>query len=107
MKLLRPVVALVLSFAAFTNFAPPVKACGPSYIEPVFVFKESPDLPFAEYARGRIGILQPGFGRKTLFIAYRYLNGRSFSSEEQQALVEALRGKAPEDDGGQALKTWL
>ena len=103
----RRILALILCLTAFFNFAPLAKACGPSFIEPIFVFKESPDLPFKEYARGQIGIVQPGFGRKTLFIAYRYLNGRSFTTDEQQALVEALRGKAPEDDGGKALKAWI
>jgi len=107
MKLYRRMLALILSLIVLVNFAPLVRACGPSSIEPIYVFKNSPDLPFTEYTRGRIGIVQPTFGRKTLFIAYRYLNGRSFTSDEQQALVDALRGKSPEDDGDQALKVWI
>lgn len=103
----RRVLSLLLSLTALFSFAPLAEACGPSSIQPIFVFKNSPDLPFQEYARGRIGIVQSGFGRKTLFIAYRYLNGGSFPSDEQEALVEALRGKAPEDDGGKALKAWI
>ena len=107
MNICRRVVASVLSLTVLLNFVPRVTACGPSSLEPVFVFTDSPDLPFGEFTRGRVGIVQPTFGRKTLFIAFRYLNGGAFTGEEQQALVEALRGKAPEDDGTEALKAWL
>jgi hypothetical protein len=107
MNVWRRLIAWVLSIAALLNFVPRATACGPSSIEPVFVFTESPDLPFEEFTRGKVGIVQSTFGRKTLFIAFRYLNGGAFTSEEQQALVEALRGKAPEDDGTAAVKAWL
>jgi hypothetical protein len=46
------------------------RACGPESIDPIFVFKTSPDLPFSQYARGNLGIVRPSFGRKTLVIAY-------------------------------------
>lgn len=107
MSFFRRALALFLLFPILINLTPAAKGCGPSFIEPIFVFKESPDLPFSEFAGGRIGIVQPGFGRKTLVIAYRYLNHSSFGSEEQKALVEALQGKAPEDDGTDAVKTWV
>ncbi|HXM34354.1 MAG TPA: hypothetical protein VN920_04165, partial [Pyrinomonadaceae bacterium] len=107
MRAWRSTVAFALSAVILINFVPVARACGPEYIEPIFVFKDSPDPPFADYARGKIGILRPTHGRKTLFIAYRYLNGSGFTADEQQALVEALNGKAPEDDGSEAVKTWI
>ena len=58
-------------------------ACGPSVIQSIFVFKESPDLPFSDFAAGKIGIIQPTFGRKTLLVAYRYLNGGTFTPDDQ------------------------
>jgi len=70
---LRKIIVMVL-LAAFANFIPAARACGPVSIAPIFVFDTSPDLPFAEYARGHLGIVRPSFGRKTLVIAYRYLN---------------------------------
>jgi hypothetical protein len=83
-------------------------ACGPSYLEPIFVFETSPDLPFEDYAAGKIGIVKPSFGRKTLVIAYRYLNGGSFSPDEQKQLISALEGAPPDaDDDAQALKVWI
>lgn len=101
------VLGILLSIVLLIDLAQPALACGPSYVEPVFVFTNSPDLPFAEFTRGKIGIVQPTFGSRTLVIAYRYLNGGSFTTAEQEALVAALQGKAPEDDGSQAIKTWV
>jgi hypothetical protein len=103
----RRVLAVGLAALFLLKFTPYSSACGPSSIEPIFVFSESPDLPFLEFTKGKIGIVQPTFGRKTLVTAYRYLNGGSFDSDEQNALVEALRGKPPEDDGASAIKEWI
>lgn len=107
MKLFRRALALLLSLLVVIECSPPALGCGPSFIEPIFVFKGSPDLPFNEFVNGRIGIVLPSFGRKTLVIAHRYLNGGSFGSEEQAALIEALKGTAPEDDGSDAAKLWV
>lgn len=107
MKKLRRTLVALLSCASIANLVSPARACGPSTIDPIFVFKESPDLPFTPYVHGNLGIVQPTFGRKTLFIAYRYLNGGWFSDDEQTALIDALNGTAPEDDGVKPLKAWL
>lgn len=107
MKFFRCYFALILAGLLLLESAPAVRGCGPSVIEPIFVFKESPDLPFNEFVNGNLGIVQPGFGRKTLVIAYRYLNGNAFDAGEQADLIEALKGKAPEDDGTAAVKIWL
>lgn len=107
MTLWRRITALVLSLTCLLGFVPATSACGPEYVEPIFVFKDSPDPPFAGYTQGKIGIVQPSNGYKTLFIAYRYLNGGAFTIGEQQALVEALTGKAPEGDDDAAVKAWV
>ena len=104
---IRGLLAIILCLAVLISFVRPVSACGPNYIAPIFVFENSPDLPFTDYLRGNIGIVRPSFGRKTLFIAYRFLNGGSFSAGEQEGLLEALKGKPPEDDGTEAIKTWI
>ena len=107
MKQSRQFFAFLVSLALLLQFAPSAKGCGPETLQPIFVFNDSPDPPFREFTEGQIGIVQPSFGRKTLVIAYRYLNGGSFGSEEQKALVEALKGTRPESDGQQELKAWL
>ena len=98
MRSLHRTIAIALSTLVLLNSAPVATACGPYSTEPIFIFEDSPDLPFTEFTSGKIGIIRPALGRKTLVIAYRYLNGGAFTSDEQSALVEALKGKAPEDD---------
>src|SRR4030095_875774 len=88
MKFYRCLVAALLALVLFAQFIPKTHACGPEILMPIFVFKESPDIPCAAFAGGKIGIVQPAFGRKTLVISYRYLNGGSFTPDEQHELVE-------------------
>ena len=98
MVMMKRVVALCLSVLMIINLAPVALACGPSYIIPVYVMDGSPDPPFGDFTRGNIGIVQPGFGRKTMVIAYRYLTGGSFNADEQAALIEALHGILSNED---------
>jgi hypothetical protein len=108
MKLPHRAFAAALIVLLLLEYAAPAFACGPWPTEPIFVFKESPDLPFAEFTAGKIGIVQPSLGRKTLVIAYRYLNGGSFTAEEQRELLDALKGIAPEEDSTEdAVKAWV
>ena len=107
MKFARAVIGLVMSAIILLNSMPAVRACGPTYINPIFVFRDSPDIPFQEFIQGKIGIVRPEFGRKTLFISYRYLNGGSFTPDEQQGLDDALHAKSPEDGVDNAIKAWV
>lgn len=107
MRSLHRTLAAGLAALMLLNLATPVNACGPVYTMPIFVFETSPDLPFAEFTKGKIGIVRPTFGRKTLVIAYRFLNGGSFTDQEQNDLLAALKGTAPEDDGETAVKAWI
>ena len=103
----REGTVLFILLVLLTQSLPLARACGPEPIEPIFVFKNSPEFPFEEFARGKIGVIQPTFGRKTLVIAHRYLEGGAFTEDEQQQLVEALKGKAPEEDDDKAIKAWI
>ena len=107
MKLPHRALAIALVALVLLNYAAPAVGCGPWPTEPIFVFKESPDLPFSDFTAGKIGIVRPSLGRKTLVIAYRYLNGGSFTGDEQQQLLEALKGTAPEEDSIEAVKAWV
>lgn len=107
MKASRTSIAVLLTMAVLFQFSPHAKACGPEFLQPIFVMRDSPDPPFREFTQGKIGILKPEFGRKTLVIAYRYLNGGSFNEEEQKALIEALKGTGPEPDTEAKVKEWI
>ena len=107
MKSRRYFLAVLLTTLLLLNSVPPVTACGPASTIPIFVFHESPDLPFEDITGGKLGVVRASLGRKTLTISYRYLNGGSFTPGEQSALVAALKGEPPEDPGDDALKAWL
>jgi len=107
MKLRHRALAVALAALLLLNYAVPATACGPWLTEPIFVFKESPDLPFSDFTSGKIGIVHPSLGRKTLVIAYRYLNGGAFTSDEQRQLIQALKGNAPEEDSVDAVIAWV
>ena len=100
MRYLHYTLAIALTALMLLNSLPSARACGPMVeSDPIYVSEQSPDLPFEEFTNGKIGIVRPSFGRKTLFIAYRYLNGGSFTTEEQNDLVEALNGTPPDENG--------
>lgn len=105
--MIRRAITGVCLFAILFQSHIAVNACGPSFLQPVFVFEDSPDLPFEEFAAGKIGIVKPTFGRKTLVISYRYLNGASFTADEQTQLVLALQARSSGDDGREALQAWI
>ena len=107
MRLPRHALAASLTIVMLLSGVSSVMACGPFYTIPIFVFKESPDLPFEDFVSGNIGVVRPTLGRKTLVIAYRYLNGGSFTAEEQKELILALKGLAPESDPENAVKAWI
>ncbi len=103
----RNFIALILMMLVLGQATRPTIACGPAFIDPIFVFRESPDLPFENFTNGNIGIVLPTFGRKTLVVAYRYLNGGSFTHDEQKELIKALKGTPPDGDGDGHLKAWI
>ena len=108
MRYLHYTLAIALTALMLLNSLPSASARGPMIeSDPIYVSEQSPDLPFEEFTNGKIGIVRSSFGRKTLFIAYRYLNGGSFTTEEQTDLVKALNGTPPDENGKAAVKAWI
>lgn len=68
-------------------FAIPGNSCGPFFPDAVFVQNSMPDGPYAAYAKGEIGIPQPGYRVLDLVVAYDWLNGHGLSDGEQQQAV--------------------
>ena len=86
--------------------------CGPGYISPVFDNEKAPENPYSNFAAGQLGIIKPDFRRSVLFAAYRYLNGGSFSVDDQKALVEVWKAEIdrdykPQDDISESVKAWV
>ena len=99
------IVTLVLLFV----LQPPTLACGPFTMEAIFVFTVHPSYPLDKFAAGDIGVVQPGYARSYLYVAYRYLENAPFSPGEQKALVELWKERlgSGSDLGDEAwIKSW-
>lgn len=105
LKSLIVIMALLSSLICTERTA---KACGPFAREAIFSYDKHPDIPLDRFARGELGVLEPSYARSYLYVAYRYMNGMSFNSTEQQALLSLWRDRlafdwaSSVDDGKQA-----
>jgi hypothetical protein len=102
---------LAIVLIAFVLSGPsPALACGPFSLDTIFVFTVHPEYPLENFARGDLGTIQPSYARSYLYVAYRYLNGNSFTPAEQNALVELWRDRLNlhwEPAEEQSVKRWL
>ncbi len=80
-------------------------ACGPSYDKAVFVSWIHPDLPLRSYAAGNLGVIQSGWAKSYLCVAYRYLANRGLNKIEQASMeriwIERLSSETSEVDTNQ------
>ncbi len=90
MALARRLALLGASLAALTALfiyrARVGLGCGPFFPYPAFTFRNRPDPPFEEFARGRLGIIQPTYSPLYLYVAYRDLAGVGFNASETKTL---------------------
>jgi len=92
---------------------PPTQyGCGPWFPVAIFSYSTHPDLPLKDYARGQLGILQPTYWRKYLYIAYRNLSGLGFTPAEIKILTseypeEGVRSSAEMQKVQTPARTWL
>lgn len=84
-------------------------SCGNMVIT-AFVYKDRPDRE-AEFIAGNLGILRPGFQRRYLTIAYRYLQQKPLTASEKKSLEDAMRPNvSPSDepyDPDPVLTAWV
>ncbi len=111
-KSFRVIICTLLACTFFLDGLPVTEACGPGYLTPVFDYKYAPENPFDDFAGGKIGIIKPSYHRVVLFAAYRYLNGGSFTADEQKALVDVWNADFNNRDYGDndvaaAVKIWV
>jgi hypothetical protein len=107
----RLIHSLVFAFVLCLIFSPTISlACGPFTLEAVFVFTVHPAYPLDRFAGGHIGVVQPSYARSYLYVAYKYLEGGSFTPREQRMLTELWKERL---DYGWSLgedewiKSWL
>jgi hypothetical protein len=81
-------------------------SCGPFFAEAVFTETRTP--PLSDYYQGRLGVLQPTFTRKYLFVAYRYLSGQPLTGKEVASLtVPSNESSEPGATTTTAIREWL
>ncbi len=83
---IRNLVLVFALFAGVLSNPPDLSSCGPFLPTAAFTFWKAPEDAAGRFARGQLGILQPGFPRFYLIIAYRYLTGVGLNAEERKAL---------------------
>jgi tetratricopeptide (TPR) repeat protein len=109
--LIRGIVTSLLALAVTTAAAPPAWACGSPYYYADFAYELYPDYPLDGFAGGNLGVLNPRFARSYLYVAYRYLSGKSFDASERKALLrlwdERLNYQAKHDSQEDAVKFWM
>ena len=82
-------LALVV-LAAFLLYSPPQSpSCS---ISVSAVFTRARDFSLEDAAKGQWEVLQPGFTRRSLILAYRYMSGRRLDEAERES---PLRGSSP------------
>ncbi len=101
----------ILTCALFALGSAPARACGPSFVLPVFAMDARPEN-FASFAKGNIGIIHPTFNRSALFASHRFFNNLPFSDKEQADLVRNWRAEyentdANEDSKNTAINNWI
>lgn len=83
-------LALVLILIFTLVFPPPFAlACGPFFRLAAYTDSRSPDLPYSDFLKGRLGTVQPTYWDVFLFAAYRNLVGLPFSASELAVLDNA------------------
>jgi outer membrane protein assembly factor BamD (BamD/ComL family) len=71
-------------------------ACGPDFPEAIMVSGLHPDLPLGQFARGNLGVIQAGYARSYLIVAYRYLSGNPLDAQEQSGIYKLWQQRLKE-----------
>jgi hypothetical protein len=87
MKRQRLMSGMLVAAAVATLSVPPQASACAFAPETYFTFTNHPDFPLKQFAAGDLGILQPGYARSYLLVAYRYLVGKPLTKQEQDGAV--------------------
>ncbi len=100
-RITRSIVATLLSLSFITMPIPPAKACAPELAFAILINGNHPDLPLKLFAGGNLGVVQPGWAKSYLVVAYRQLSGKPLSKPEQDSIVklwhERIKGESRYD----------
>jgi hypothetical protein len=86
------------------------RSCAPDFPRAIFVRPHGPDRPMTSFAGGKLGIVLPTWWRAYLLVAYRYLESKPLSPEEQHSLLERWdvdRALEPNSRTSDAIAKWV
>jgi hypothetical protein len=104
----RTLVAIAL--VAWLLQTRPGDPCGPFFPQAIFVRPHGPDRPMSAFSQGRIGIVLPTWYRAYLVVAYRYLESKPLTPQEQKSLLERWdvdHPLPPPDTTQRAIALWM
>ncbi len=81
-----------------------LSSCGPFFPTAVFTRTQAPDDE-ADFYRGHLGILEPGYARAYLVMAYRILSGEPLSDAQVASVTDLRRYRGSDIDS--AVKQWI
>ncbi len=98
--------SLVCALLLVVGSAVVMQACGPDFEPDIFVPAHRPVVP-QDFAKGELGVLQPGYFIADKVVAFRYLNGGTLNGDEQRQLkpVAAPFGEGYDDATVEASQT--
>jgi hypothetical protein len=108
-KTWKALVALPLIVSAMCLLPSRTSACGPFFTDALFVFTKHPDFPLAQYAGGKLGVVQPTWARSYLVVAYRALSANPLSDRETKDMTELWNDRLnlSDNSGTESVpKTW-
>ncbi len=83
----KSIISALLSLSFLMMPLPRAKACAPDLAYAILINGNHPDLPLKLFAGGNIGIVQPGWAKSYLVVAYRVLSGKPLSKLEQDSVI--------------------
>lgn len=105
----RSLLAGVLSAVVAAGVSAPARACGPYLPEALFTYELHPDLPLADFAAGKLGVIQPTYARSYLYVAYHQIHGGGFDADARRSLAalwDERLGRAPATEAPTAVEVW-
>jgi hypothetical protein len=83
---IKAVIALALVASISFLWPARTEACGPFFTDAIFVFTKHPDFPLEQFASGKLGVVDAGWARSYLVVAYRHLSGASLNGTEAKGI---------------------
>ena len=105
----KALLALALMVSVSFIWPRRAQACGPFFTDAIFVYSKHPDLPFENFAVGKLGVLQTKWARSYLVAVYRNLAGNGLSTNEARdikALWDDRLNNAWESHDDAWIKKW-